>query len=322
MLGQLALSGRVWWWAMVDLAMTPVVVVAVPLLVGAVAAYLRRMAAIGLAVLQLAVAQFGGQADLGALAACADAPAHTLRVTSWNTLYWHVDSDRDAFYALLREQRADVLVLQEYMGHDAWVPRPIDDLPRLRAEFPGTHIAAAGELLTVSRFPIVDQRVLTAEPAEPATGWREYWTHRVLRTDLDIAGRVLSVYNVHLADPIDIAVSPLSVEFLTSAEYLGRWKAAQLDLLRAELAANPNPVLLTGDVNFPPGSGEERALEPLSDAACGAFLPTTFAFRGLWWWRLDRTFTSEDVRVHEHAVLDPRGQSTHKLQNLVVSIKE
>lgn len=328
-LGHLVLSGRVWWWTVIDLAMTPVVVVAVPLLVLAVAGLRRlpqrvRLVAAVLALAELTTAVAGGQADLGPLAGCDEAApgAHTVRVTSWNTLFWHVDNDVEGFYDLLRAQRADVLALQEYMGIANSAAAPLDDLARVRAEFPGAHIAVAGELLTVSRYPIVAEHVLTAEPARPATGWREYWTVRVLRTDLAVGGKVLSVYNVHLADPIDIAVSPLSAEFYTSAAYLARWKSAQLDLLRADLAANPHPVLLTGDVNFPPGSGEERALAPLADAACGSLLPTTFAFRGLWWWRLDRTFTSAEVRTHDYAVLDPGAQSTHKPQNLVISIKE
>ncbi|MGX7825784.1 endonuclease/exonuclease/phosphatase family protein [Actinokineospora sp. 24-640] len=330
-LGHLALSGRVWWWTVIDLAMTPVVVIAVPLLVLAVVG-LRwrrlpqrvRVVAAVLALAELTTALAGGQADLGPLAGCDEVTpgAHTVRVTSWNTLFWHVDNDVEGFYDLLSAQRADVLVLQEYMGIGDSAAVPLDDLARVRAEFPGAHIAVAGELLTVSRFPIVAERVLTAEPARPATDWREYWTVRVLRTDLAVHGKVLSVYNVHLADPIDIAASPLSAEFYTAAAYLGRWKSAQLDLLRADLAANPHPVLLTGDVNFPPGSGEERALDPLADAACGSPLPTTFAFRGLWWWRLDRTFTSAEVLTHDYAVLDPGAQSTHKPQNLVISIKE
>jgi hypothetical protein len=97
-----------------------------------------------------------------------------ISVLSWNTQYW--DQDSPDLYEFLTAKDADIHVLQERLHGSHYSPRQVPDLARLREEFPGHHIAAAGELITLSRFPIVGA-------PRPATDWTaEYHAVKVLRS--------------------------------------------------------------------------------------------------------------------------------------------
>ena len=76
--------------------------------------------------------------------------------------------------------------------------RPVPDLGRLRAAFPGYHIAAAGELLTLSRFPIAETHKVDTN---------------VLRTDIQLDAGLLSVYNVHIPAQYVRNDNPLTRDF-------------------------------------------------------------------------------------------------------------
>src|SRR4029079_17566395 len=102
----------------------------------------------------------------------ADPAGTAVKVFAWSTDYWQMSDDQRAFYAFLRQQDADVYLLQEYLywkGDDD--PIRIDDSARLRAEFPGYQLVVDGELLTLSRLPVV----ATHHQRFPATGTDWYW---------------------------------------------------------------------------------------------------------------------------------------------------
>ncbi|MEO3780187.1 hypothetical protein ABGB16_25880 [Micromonospora sp. B11E3] len=92
---------------------------------------------------------------------------------------------------------------QLYIDTRDWSPLPLTDPERLRREFPDYHVAVSGELVTLSRFPIVLERPVDLRPwlARP---WPDlppadsqmpaYHTVKTLRTDLLVAGRVVSFY--------------------------------------------------------------------------------------------------------------------------------
>jgi endonuclease/exonuclease/phosphatase (EEP) superfamily protein YafD len=245
--------------------------------------------------------------------------AGAVRLASWNTLFWHEQDDPDRFYDFLGEQRADIYVLQEYMtGAGRTELRQADDMTRLRARFPGYSVEAQGELLTLSRFPIAASRTLTTRPLTPPTAWAEYWTTRVLRTDVSIDGKLVFIYNVHFADPFDIGGNPLTSRFYRDAKDLHTWRTTQLRALADDLRGNPNPAMVSGDLNALPDSRERRPLSGLDDAAekSDSGYPATFGVAGQWLWRLDDTLTTHDVHTHSYQLRDPRGLSTHRLQNL------
>lgn len=162
-----------------------------------------------------------------------------LTLLSLNTLDASADPGRIA--ELARREGADVVVLQEAL----FKGRPRDTYAaRVRAAFPGWNTARQGELLTLTRLPLLESRTLRF----PETG------HALLVTRLQAGTGELTVINTHLptlALLTDIARpgKPRSL-----AERVA-WRLQ----LRRELpgaveqvqAAAPGAVLLVGDLNAP-----------------------------------------------------------------------
>ncbi|WP_229402369.1 endonuclease/exonuclease/phosphatase family protein [Micromonospora okii] len=342
----LLLSGRAWWWNL-DLV-PPLLFLAVPLLLLAAAPLARRARAVGAALAVASLALGWPCAGVNAAALWhrpAPAPPDAIRVFSWNTWYWdqlvrtgpegEPIRDPDRFYRYLRAQQADVYLLQEqlYVTGSDWTPLPVTDPDRVRREFPGFHVAVSGELVTLSRFPIVLDRPVDLRPWL-ARSWPDlppadsrlpaYHTVKTLRTDLLVGGRVVSFYNAHLQVPVvglparrpDTADDSLARHDLRRASYRA---------LAADAAGNPNPIVLAGDLNTSPAMRLLRALpDRLVDA--GAALrspyPTSWAWYGLPLWRLDWVFTTSDVDVHRYRMVPPDGLSDHSGQLVVVSLEK
>lgn len=327
------LSGRVWWWVLPDL-LPPAMFVLVPvvLLAGVPMLRLARIrlprsatwlvTAIAAAALVAGFAQAG--LNLGAMHDPGTPPHGALRVMVWDTLVWDQGDDTGHFYRYLTAQHADLYVLQEYMGTRRGDPWPIDEAARLHRAFPGYHVAVAGELLTLSRFPITVQRALRAPLPPPDSAWASYWDIRVLRTDLKIGDRTLSIYNVHLPDLFSIGPSPFSPAFYHVVRELYTRREAELKVLHADLDRNPNPVLVGGDLNVMPGTGDLHWLAGLTDAAhaSGSLYPVSFWVGLLQAWRVDWTMTSPDVRVFSCVLTDPHGLSTHRAQDVTIFLNQ
>jgi endonuclease/exonuclease/phosphatase family metal-dependent hydrolase len=328
------LSGRVWWWVLPDL-LPPVVFALVPVVLLA-AIPLSRLgrtgppvwaawwtAASAAAALAVGVPQSG--LNLGVLTGAAGAtpsPPGAVRVMVWDTFGWDTGKYPSRLYRYLRAQHAAVYMLQEHMAERQGQPWPLRDAGQLRRAFPGYHIAAAGELLTISRFPIAASRPLRAPQPPPDSSWAAYWGIRVLRTDIRIGGRTLSVYNAHLPDLLTLGVSGFSPAFYRVVHELFIRREAQLRALRADITHNPNPVLVGGDLNVLPGTGDLRWLAGLSDAAhaSSSLYPASLLFGFLPAWRVDWAFTSPRVRVYSYALVSPAGLSVHDAQDLVISL--
>ncbi|WP_329109580.1 endonuclease/exonuclease/phosphatase family protein [Micromonospora sp. NBC_01699] len=323
----LVLSGQWWLWLAVD-AIPPVFFLVIPVLLAVGAAPCRRsrgpVALLAAAALLLGaplsginVQRFGGGDG--------PAPADAIRVFSWNTGYWDEGGETEALYRTLREADADIYLLQEYWYEKT--PEPLDPTAtRLRAEFPGFHIAIIGELITVSRFPILRQIPLDAPDLPPPTaGSTDHWLYKSLRTDLDLgSGRVLSTYNVHLPVQLSPEDSPLDPDFYLVVKDQRAQREPQFRALAADVATNDNAVLVAGDLNTSPAMGDVRKLpESLRDAsyAMSSLYPTSWAESSNWprWWRLDWAFVSPDVRVHSYEFRSARGLSDHRSQELVIS---
>lgn len=327
------LSGRLAWWSLLDLV-PPVALLAVPVLFAAAIPALRlvrirlprsaRWSVAGLAVAALAAGFPQSGLNIAALGGAAPAPpANALHVTVWDTVGWDTKKDSDAFYRYLIDQHSDVYVLQEYLGVDAsGAPVPINDKARLRAAFPGFHIAASGELLTLSRYPIVGQHTVGAALRPSASLVQGYWPVRILRTDLDIGGRVVSIYNLHLPDLLSFAPSPFTPAFYEESSELAGWRNAEMGALKADLAADRHPVVVAGSLNLVPGSAALGAVAGLQDAghASRSLYPVSFWVGHLEAWRMDWTFVSPGVRVYRYDLISPQGLSTHRAQNIVLSL--
>ncbi|GAA5049323.1 endonuclease/exonuclease/phosphatase family metal-dependent hydrolase [Thermocatellispora tengchongensis] len=344
----LALSGRVWWWQIPELV-PPFAFAVVPVLLLAAALVTRRARRVT-AVVALACLILGGGASGINLAALwhrpAPAPPDAITVFSWNTWYWDQRWEggmprppatgtppRDAgdFYRFLREQDADVLLLQEYVYFGPGSrPIRVDDLARLRREFPGHHIAVASELVTLSRFPIVLQRGIDLRPwaeeerdraVPPGSSMPDFHTVKTLRTDLRVGGRTVSFYNTHINSPVDSAYRGLDPRRLSPEQH--RLRRANLRALAADAGANPHPAVLAGDFNASPAMGILRLLpDRMRDAApaLGSLYPATWNDRRPWW-RIDWAFATPEVTVHEYELVRSGGMSDHSGQRLVISVR-
>jgi endonuclease/exonuclease/phosphatase family metal-dependent hydrolase len=337
---QTVLSGR-WWLWLIPSALPPLAFVAVPVLLlgclplvriirAPVPAVPSAMVIVGSLAAAVAAWPQDGLDLTPPWASRGAVPAGSIRVFAWNTEYWAQSDDPDRFYGFLTSRHADVYVLQEYLHWDARAgldgERQIDELPRLRREFPGYHIALRGELITLSRYPIVaappvgPERALPPGAAFPAV----FTAAKVLRTDLLIGSGTLTVYNVHLPEQINLQVNGAFFRLIRERDAARR---RQLDGLVADLAANPHPVLVAGDFNTSPAMGDiNRVRGRLRDAAAAdptpypASWPLGFHIPPLW--RLDWAFTSSGVAVGRYRFADPRGLSDHRAQDIEISRRE
>jgi endonuclease/exonuclease/phosphatase (EEP) superfamily protein YafD len=328
---QWLLTGRWWLWLLPDL-LPPLTFLLVPLLLVAAlpaARLLGRRVPVTATRLVLA----------GAVAAAAlgwpyngldvhSGPAGTgagLRVFAWNTGYWGQDVPRDRFYAFLRDRHADVYLLQEYLHWDEAAgldgARQVDDEAALRSAFPGYAIASRGELLTLSRLPIVASPPVGPDRdlAGVAAGFGQVFaTAKVLRTDLDAGGgQIISAYNVHLPVHIDLAVSRRFFALIRERD-AGRQR--QLAGLRADLAANHRPGIVAGDFNTSPAMGDLAALRASLHDANTALYPGSWP-AGLPLWRIDWTFTTAGLTAEDYRLVAPDGLSDHRAQQLRIVLK-
>ncbi|WP_371606421.1 endonuclease/exonuclease/phosphatase family protein [Streptomyces sp. NBC_01213] len=295
------LAGRWWLWLLVE-AVPPLTLVAVPLLLLALAPLarpVRRWLAPVLVLLLLAGAHLAGFGPVLSGGPGTTAGGTPVKVFAWSTDYWQMDDDKQDFYAFLRGRDADVYLLQEYLYWEGDEPVRIDDTARLREEFPGYHISVEGELITLSRLPVVAEH--HRRVPDTGTAWYREGS-KAQRTDIRVGARTVSFYNVHMPVPFQVGDNPLSGRFYRFLQDQYDWRDRELDALRSDLAENPNPALLTGDFNSPwtgslldpapgtrthsPGSGVLPARSwPVSDYP----LPRL--------WRLDWLFTTEDLAV-------------------------
>lgn len=324
------LSGRWWLWLLPDLVPPPAFV-AVPVLLFALscAATRGRTRRWLLPALAVLLAAGVGRAGLhwGALVpggGPGPAPAGALKVFSWNTLYWDSSDDPGAFHRYLRSKDADVYLLQEHLAWEDGKHKEIDRLARLRAEFPGYHLVARGELVTLSRYPVVAAPpVGPGRAPEDSSPWRERFEwNKVLRTDVDVDGTVVSFYNVHIPVQLDIERSWLSPDFYRVVRDTDAVRKEHYAALLRNARANPHPLLISGDFNTTPAMGDLEGLRgAFRDAlpASSSFLPGTWGGDGFPLWRLDWTFTDERLRVHRYALVSASGLSDHRGQELLVS---
>jgi endonuclease/exonuclease/phosphatase (EEP) superfamily protein YafD len=305
------LSGRYWLWLLPDL-LPPVSYLAVPVVFAAVSVPTAQHWTTGVAL--SAIVAGAGHSGLNprGLGPTSEPPPG-VRVLAWNTRYW--DQDDGRLYDFLKTKNADVYVLQERLYGSHYHPLPAPDLHRLHEEFPEYHIAAVGELITMSRLPVVG-----THPSANARWPAEYHATKVLRTDLRLGDDVLSVYNVHIPVQYVGTDNVLSREFYARLRDRNSTRKAQFESLYADVRANQNMVLVTGDFNSTGAMGDMvwlfRNLSCANRAGRG-LLPASWPARGLSLWQLDWTFT-RGVRVHRYEFGDAHGISDHRTQELLV----
>ncbi len=331
------LTGGHWWWRPLEL-MPPLTFAVVPLFLLVLTPLARgarlRLAAAALCCVLLGLPLVGlNLYALPGLGGGSAVPAGALRVFSWNTEYWDDSDDPDAFYDFLKAQRADVYLLQEHVSWDLPGHRPIrsDHRAELQARFPGYHVVAVGEVLTMSRYPIEDWHGLDSWPYLPGNGlgmppdssFPEYYRYKVLRTDLRIRGRVTTFYNVHVPVQLDISMDPASSQFTEFMRAQEKRREATYRVLEHDIDHNRLPMVVAGDMNGTAAMGELGGLgSRLRDAlpASDELYPVSWPSGGPSLWRLDWAFTSESVKVHTYDMVDAEGMSDHRAQALTMTL--
>uniref|UniRef100_UPI003F4956A3 endonuclease/exonuclease/phosphatase family protein n=1 Tax=Nonomuraea bangladeshensis TaxID=404385 RepID=UPI003F4956A3 len=326
------LAGRWWLWYVVE-AIPPLAAVAVPLLLLALvplARPVRRWIAPILVVLLLAGAHLSGYGPGWPGPVFPGPPGTPVKIFAWSTDRWQMTDDKDAFYAFLRRQDADVYLLQEYLywkgANDVFAgdqPIRLDDSSRLRAEFPGYRILVQGELITLTRLPVV----ATAGHDVPGSGAGWYWQGtKSQRVDVRAGGRTISFYNVHLPVPFRIGDHPFSSRFYRYLKDQQTWRAGELRKLRADLAGNPHPAVVAGDFNSPwmglysLGAGV-RAHTPSGSVLPARSWPVSDYPLPLLW-RLDWLYTSGDLAVSSYRFGGGAAFSDHAAQEITVVVPQ
>jgi endonuclease/exonuclease/phosphatase (EEP) superfamily protein YafD len=321
---QILFTDRWWPWSIFE-ATPPLTAVVVPLLLLIFVPFarpVRRWLAIFLSLLLLSGGYLAGYGRQLTSAATGNPHGTVVKVFSWNTGYWEMGDNRDAFYAFLRRQNADVYLLQEYL-HAIITNGPfntvirIDDTARLRAEFPGYQMSVDGELLTLSRLPIVGVH----HEHFSSTGDDWFWkAEKHQRTEIQVGGRTISFYNVHLPVPFRIKGNPLSEIFYRRLKDEETRRISLLGKLRTDLAGNPHPAVVSGDFNSPwmelssLGAGTHVHNPPASLLPPRTFPVSNYHLPLLW--HLDWLYTSGDLAVPSYHLAGGKAFSDHAAQTI------
>jgi hypothetical protein len=310
----LLLSGRWWPWLLFSLV-PPIVYPAgsvVLLLVAALPRRLRSMASIALSIVAVVLAC--PQSGLLPQALWYQAPqaGEQVRVVGWNTEYWDQGEDRSAFYSRLRRLDADVYLLSEYLNFTGGRIVPIDDRDALDQAFPGYHIIVKGQLVTVSRLPVV---------GVPGTSDQD-----LLRVDVRTPHGVrFSTYNLHVPAQLDPTSSPLSSRFYTTLRQRAHDRGHTYRALRGSAEADHSPGVIAGDLNTTASMGDLREAAGLGEDAAragGDVYPLSWnAHHPIRLWKLDWMFTRNGLRARHYGLLDPQGTSDHRVQLMDCLVK-
>lgn len=164
----------------------------------------------------------------------------TLNLLSLNADFASAPAERVA--ALARREGADIVVLQEALDRER---QGKAYRQALQAAFPNWYFAQHDELVTLSRWPIVGSAPVTF-PRSP---------HALLWTRIEVGGRNINLYNVHL--PTNGVLASESDQRLgrTLPQRVAKRLSVRRDFLSLtahELKRQRDAVILAGDFNASP----------------------------------------------------------------------
>ena len=229
--------GSGWWW--LGVLHTFALWLFMPLLLTTPLAFLlrgRRTRIIAVILLAVGLVRFA-PLPFGVITSSNE--AHDLRVLTFNT--WVENQQIEESVDWILAQSADVVILQELVEGN------LSQLSRLQTAFPhNAHIE--GSVQIFSRYPFLEAELVTIDPAD------ENWHGRsAVRTVVDIDGRAITVYGVHLSLPrreqphFNIRTSINTLDFILRYDETHRNR--QIHNLLGYIQAETNPVILAGDFN-------------------------------------------------------------------------
>jgi len=203
----------------------------VPVVLLAMALRLWRLSAVSCALVLITVGMEVGPSFAATQPAVS---GETATIMSVNLLFNNLHEE-DVIRALI-SQGADVVVLQEYgpRWHDVIHEAISERYPYMqRLERPDAFGAAV-----YSRTPLLEQSSFKIELGT--------WSPSQMRVLLNISGRPIALYNLHLVPP-------------KLGKYFAESQSQFADLLN-QVSKEQLPVILAGDFNFSTGSAAARAL--------------------------------------------------------------
>lgn len=242
----------------------------------------------------------------------ADNGSGRLRLMTYNIKSFLAEEQVGGFDLLgleIAQHDADVIVMQdadEFTQHDAKLPAPLE------TAFKGRQVIKRGEYMIASRVPLRD----CSAPKMP--GKRH--PHHYLRCVITVDGREIDLVTAHLFSPR----SGLNAARHDRLAGLDEWehnldvRRRQVESIAQDLARQPRPLILAGDLNLPEASPLLRRLldtglrDAFSSAGRGWGFTHGHSLRPyISFLRIDHVLVSPDIGVRE-AFTGGREGSAHR----------
>jgi vancomycin resistance protein VanJ len=189
-----------------------------------------------------------------------DKSAPTVRVITYNVQ--RGERGVENLSRTLKEQHPDIICLQESQRSEPHISRFPGD--RLQSEFRGWNVARAGDVMTLSHFPLLR--------------WHSYplrGTRHILETTYSTPQGELRVLNVHVSTSLRGQPYPPMEkkgrlrQIVSKAQPAAQVRLDQRPALQRAIAAgnSQTPLVMAGDFNTPPRGLFYRALESKLDDA-------------------------------------------------------
>ncbi len=182
----------------------------------------------------------------------------SLRVMTFNV--HHCSAGIEAVANAVKRENPDVVCFQEVSTGD-WSSEIPQELANL---LPGWKVAKFRSLATLSKYPIVSQKVHEMQPRSGRVA---------LETEIDLEGRQLAVLNTHLNTAKAGSLFHRSISIQEYMRNVVDAKSFQVKILMSVVRDQRSPVVIMGDFNNPPrGMLYHRFTSGFADAfRCAGF---------------------------------------------------
>ena len=234
-----------------------------------------------------------------------------IRLATFNTEYWH-DPESELLEAADYVNQ-DFILFQEHLEKTETSYIATDRISELSSAAPGYYIGHYGEVVTLSRFEIIDSK--------------HFGDGTALRTDhLLPNGRLLSIYNIHFPVHIHLDLLANLGDFLSDLTGLVGERSALLKELKNDVSSNENMIVLAGDFNTSVAMNTNNWFaKNMSDAFAAPHCQRSYGTWGtssLMSWRIDYIYSANGALPAHYCVVDSRGISDHKMILAKISIED
>lgn len=237
-----------------------------------------------------------------------------LSVFSHNSQFWEPTQTSTEYIEFLKNQESDLYLIQEFTNYgDASNVEfnEREEIEKIESVFPEHTVTFDEEYLTISKYPII----------QSYSGGVLITTF--LRTDIEINGKILSLYNVHIPVHfnIDVLLEQSYGEFLSDIKWRNSWRDEEIQNLVSDIESNENSIIVSGDFNTARNmnSLDTFSLENIEKYSKYFLIGTWHSNLALW--TLDYTFVDENIKINKHTYINPGNYSDHSAQKFWFEFK-